>query len=191
MGAAWRATRVCRHLRLAWEHMGAGCVRACAVGHHVCVTLCVCMPHAWCLPAQLYALKMVYAMGTCCRGSARFCGVGQALGHYVRRGGALHKTATALLPRACGTTPFAPPASRLPAGLSDTDAIRHAYINEWKVLAMLPVHRNVNRFLGEFVSAVPDPMFDALTPDLKELGACSQCAHTAMAMAVCERGWCP
>jgi hypothetical protein len=65
-----------------------------------------------------------------------------------------------------------PPASRLPAGLSDTDAIRHAYINEWKVLAMLPLHRNVNRFLGEFVSAVPDPMFDALTPDLKELGAC-------------------
>ncbi len=63
--------------------------------------------------------------------------------------------------------PFAPP-----AGLSDTDAIRHAYINEWKVLAMLPVHHNVNRFLGEFVSAVPDPMFDALTPDLKELGAC-------------------
>jgi hypothetical protein len=69
--------------------------------------------------------------------------------------------------------------SPLPAGLSDTDAIRHAYINEWKVLAMLPVHRNVNRFLGEFVSTVPDPMFDALTPDLKELGACLRraCTH--------------
>jgi hypothetical protein len=55
---------------------------------------------------------------------------------------------------------------------------------------MLPVHRNVNRFLGEFVSAVPDPMFDALPPLLRELGACLQCAHTAMAMDVCEWGWC-
>jgi hypothetical protein len=166
-------------------------VRACAVGH-VCVTLGVCMPHVWCLPAQLYALKMVYAMGTCCCGSARFWRRA-GFGPLCEKGGALHKTATTLLLRACGTTPtpFAPPGFRLPAGLSDTDAIRHAYINEWKVLAMLPVHRNVNRFLGEFVSAVPDPMFDALTPDLKELGACLQCAHTAMAVAVCERGWCP
>jgi hypothetical protein len=45
-------------------------------------------------------------------------------------------------------------------------------MNEWRVLAMLPLHRNLNRFLGEFVSAVPDPMFDALTPVLQELGAC-------------------
>ncbi len=71
-----------------------------------------------------------------------------------------------------------------PTGLSGTDAIRHAYINEWKVLAMLPVHRNLNRFLGEFVSAVPDPMFNALTPDLKELGTCLQCAHTAVYVCV-------
>jgi hypothetical protein len=69
--------------------------------------------------------------------------------------------------------PFVPP-----SGWSDTDATRHPNINELKVLAMLPVHRNVIRFLGEFVSTVPDPMFDALTPDLKELGACLRRAST-------------
>jgi hypothetical protein len=37
---------------------------------------------------------------------------------------------------------------------------------------MLPVHPNINRFLGEFISAVPDSMFLALPPLLQELGAC-------------------
>jgi hypothetical protein len=45
---------------------------------------------------------------------------------------------------------------------------------------MLPLHRNLNRFLGEFVSAVPDPMFDALPPVWQELGAC-------VCVYVCDR----
>ena len=37
--------------------------------------------------------------------------------------------------------------------------------------AVLPSHPNLNRFLGEFVSDVPDDMFAALSPVQQELGA--------------------
>jgi hypothetical protein len=68
------------------------------------------------------------------------------------------------------------------AGLSNTEAIRNVYMTEWLTLAMLPLHPNINRFLGEFVVDVPDAMFEALTPDLKELG-------TPLRRALCFPPW--
>jgi hypothetical protein len=103
-------------------------------------------------------------------------GVTKALGasSFPRRtvGDSTRSTALTWWPTAGACVVASPFVSVPTAGLSDSDAIRHAYMNEWRVLAMLPLHRNLNRFLGEFVSTVPDPMFDALPPLLQELGAC-------------------
>jgi hypothetical protein len=60
-------------------------------------------------------------------------------------------------------------------GTSSTTA---TYVAEWLMHAVLPSHPNVNRFLGEFVSSVPDDMFGALNPLQRELG-------TLHAAAVC------
>jgi hypothetical protein len=43
---------------------------------------------------------------------------------------------------------------------------------EWQSFALLPTHRNVNRFLGQFVDAIPDDMFERLTDGQRELGTC-------------------
>jgi hypothetical protein len=51
-------------------------------------------------------------------------------------------------------------------------SISTAYTAEWLMQAVLPSHPNLNRFLTEFVSEVPDEMFAALTPVQKELGGC-------------------
>ncbi len=42
----------------------------------------------------------------------------------------------------------------------------------WLMHAIMPSHPNLNRFLGQFVSAVPDEMFAALAPVQQELGEC-------------------
>jgi hypothetical protein len=45
-----------------------------------------------------------------------------------------------------------------------------AYTTEWLMHAVLPSHPNLNRFLGEFVSDVPDDMFELLSTDMQALG---------------------
>ena len=52
-----------------------------------------------------------------------------------------------------------------------SSSISTAYQTEWLMQAVLPSHPNLNRFLGEFVSDVPDDMFAALSPLQQELGA--------------------
>jgi hypothetical protein len=52
-----------------------------------------------------------------------------------------------------------------------SSSISNAYQTEWLMQAVLPSHPNLNRFLGEFVSDVPDDMFAALSPLQQELGA--------------------
>ena len=52
-----------------------------------------------------------------------------------------------------------------------SSSISTAYQTEWLMQAVLPSHPNLNRFLGEFVSDVPDDMFAALSPVQQELGA--------------------
>lgn len=42
-----------------------------------------------------------------------------------------------------------------------------AYTTEWLMHAVLPSHPNLNRFLGEFVSDVPDDMFELLSTDMQ------------------------
>ncbi len=59
------------------------------------------------------------------------------------------------------------------AGLSQSDKIRIAFFTEMTVLALLPVHPNINRFLGSFVSSIPDAMFAAIPEVWKEYGACA------------------
>ncbi len=59
------------------------------------------------------------------------------------------------------------------AGLSKSDKIRIAFFREMTVLALLPVHPNINRFLGSFVSSIPDAMFAAIPEVFKEYGACA------------------
>jgi hypothetical protein len=79
-------------------------------------------------------------------------------------------------------------------GHSRTAEIRIAYVNEWKALALLPGHENINRFLGEFVSEVPDDMFAALTDDMKEIGAVlfhrPPCMSHSAALAVLQCSYC-
>ena len=53
-----------------------------------------------------------------------------------------------------------------------SSSISAAYQMEWLMHAIMPSHPNLNRFLGQFVSGVPDEMFAALTPPLQELGEC-------------------
>ena len=55
-------------------------------------------------------------------------------------------------------------------GTSSTTA---TYAAEWLMHAVLPSHPNVNRFLGEFVSDVPDDMFLLLPHDMQGLGKAS------------------
>ena len=73
-----------------------------------------------------------------------------------------------------------------------TSSMSTAYTAEWLMSAVLPQHPNLNRFLGEFVSDVPDDMFAALTPDQKELGTWEACANRRQdpvsAPPFC--GWC-
>ena len=70
-----------------------------------------------------------------------------------------------------------------------SSSISTAYQTEWLMQAVLPSHPNLNRFLGEFVSDVPDDMFAALSPLQQELGAW---AWTAVAgVAVCAHCLCP
>ncbi len=45
-----------------------------------------------------------------------------------------------------------------------------AYLDEWATHALLPSHLNINRFLCQFKSSVPDEMFEALTDAQKASG---------------------
>ena len=56
-------------------------------------------------------------------------------------------------------------------GLSSTGSIQQRYSVDFAVLQKLPRHRNINRFVTEFVDLPPDAVFDELSPDLKELGS--------------------
>ncbi len=52
-----------------------------------------------------------------------------------------------------------------------SSSVSTAYQTEWLMQAVLPSHPNLTRFLGEFVSDVPDDMFAALTADQQQMGA--------------------
>ncbi len=56
-------------------------------------------------------------------------------------------------------------------GLSSTGSIQQRYSMDFAVLQKLPRHRNINRFVTEFVDLPPDAVFDELSPDLKEVGS--------------------
>jgi hypothetical protein len=56
-------------------------------------------------------------------------------------------------------------------GLSSTGSIQQRYSVDFAVLQKLPRHRNINRFVTEFVDLPPDAVFDELSPDLKEVGS--------------------
>ncbi len=56
-------------------------------------------------------------------------------------------------------------------GLSSTGSIQQRYSVDFAVLQKLPRHRNINRFVTEFVDLPPDAVFDELSPDLKDVGS--------------------
>ncbi len=56
-------------------------------------------------------------------------------------------------------------------GLSSTGSIQQRYSVDFALLQKLPRHRNINRFVTEFVDLPPDAVFDELSPDLKEVGS--------------------
>ena len=70
-----------------------------------------------------------------------------------------------------------------------SSSISTAYQTEWLMQAVLPSHPNLNRFLGEFVSDVPDDMFAALSPLQQELGAWAW--NAVAGVAVCAHCLCP
>jgi hypothetical protein len=56
-------------------------------------------------------------------------------------------------------------------GLSSTGSIQQRYSVDFAVLQKLPHHRNINRFVTQFVDLPPDAVFDELSPELKEVGS--------------------
>ncbi len=56
-------------------------------------------------------------------------------------------------------------------GVSSTGSISKRYSVDFAVLQKLPRHRNINRFVTQFLDLPPDAVLDELTPDLKELGS--------------------
>jgi hypothetical protein len=64
-------------------------------------------------------------------------------------------------------------------GHNSTTSVHAAGAVEWLMHGVAPSHPNIVRFIMEFVSDIPDAMFDLLTPDLQELGEVSSCRTTS------------